>query len=99
MTRLLRRSLRGNYSLAKKACNREQDACDPHDQASKQNATIIGAEVRWSYAYDGQGDDDGYPDDALGQSGCRARLHRQWQRLELELAALWASGGSRRQRQ
>jgi hypothetical protein len=35
MTGLLR-SLRGNYSLAKKTRNREHDARDPHDQASKQ---------------------------------------------------------------
>ena len=66
-----------------------------HPAGAARHATIIGAEVRWFYAYDGQ-DDDGYFDDALGQSGCRVRPHRQWQRLELEQAALWASGGSRR---
>jgi hypothetical protein len=32
----LLRSLCGNYSLAKKTHNRDHDARDPHDQASKQ---------------------------------------------------------------
>jgi hypothetical protein len=67
-------------------------------RAERVGTTIIGAEVRWFYAYDGQGD-DAYSDDDLGQSGCRARLHRQWQRRELGQAALRASGGSPRQHQ